>query len=265
MLFFCSVMYVCLQICRAEQVSGVRYQVRPPQDDTVSYPSQHSMWVVALAILVASPRPPRQTSAVSIPASYIDITRLLPIVRHIGSPFQLVSERCWAAKGPRLAPSQSPSPCLAWLLVSPALDESNPPCASGPSSPCHPLHREPCESNKNRAFGDLHQGWRPRGGPAAATVTHCQVLSPTTWSLFSLSFSLSFFPSVSALRLSFVPQASFFVRRAPRFPSFWLLARSSARCVQSPARQRLTRRLSTCAPALWRPAVRHEFHPVALI
>lgn len=56
-----------------------------------------------------------------------------------------------------------PSSCF----VPPRRIESLPPCAIGPSSPCHPLHREPCDS----LFGtSLESRLATTGGPAAAAT-----------------------------------------------------------------------------------------------
>ncbi|KAL7823200.1 hypothetical protein V8C26DRAFT_111363 [Trichoderma gracile] len=133
---------------------------------------------------------------------------------------------------PSPSPSPSPSPGLPASL--PVLDESHPPCASGPSSPCHPLHREPCESTQNRAFGICTEA----GGHRGPSCCHCHslpaVLTNHLVAFFSLSllsvflflsFSLSKFP---ALRLSFsLTPRSLFAEHRDSLP-FWLLARSSA-------------------------------------
>lgn len=121
-------------------------------------------------------------------------------------PFQLLPNVLYRTAGrlrPKKKKKKTISPLhhhhhhhrLTCLLASrPALDESHPPCASGPSSPCHPLHREPCESSKIESFGICTKAGGHRGGPAAATVTHCQAISPTTCSRFFFLLSFSIFP-----------------------------------------------------------------------
>ncbi|RFU74404.1 hypothetical protein TARUN_7834 [Trichoderma arundinaceum] len=116
-----------------------------------------------------------------------------------------------------------PQPPAALLLHPP--DESHPPCPIGRSSPCHPLHREPCDS----AFGTSLES------RLAATGAQLLGVSPTAWPLYSFFL----FPLL----------ALFFVLWLHVLSSFASPSLFSRRGAQSPTHQRLTRRLSA-APVL---------------